>query len=391
MSSATSLDSLRQLSDVVPETADLAAIRAFGPRHVNLSAARITSAAQDEAHAELVDDALGWAQRTMSKGGNRRLAAMRAVERLSVEFARRIVETIEGRVSVELDPRLAFQKRPSLERARTTIAQLEEVGIGRERVLLKLPATWEGIEAAAKLEGDRIHCHMTLVFGMHQAAASADAGATVITPAVGRITDWHKKKDKVDGYPPAEDPGVIAAKRMYAYCQRHGYETAVMPGMFRSVDQALALAGCDLLSLPPKLLDLLSERSDPVARQLSADQRPGQGMEQLEVDASTFASMHSGDPLSTSKLSQGIKNLSWALVAQEKQLTDWISARQDRAAMTSAAALFKVWDYDGDGYIDREEWGGTDEVFNALDRNNDGRISLEEMAIGLGAPYKPGD
>jgi transaldolase len=178
---------------------------------------------------------------------------------------------------------------------------------------------------------------------------------------------------------------------MYAYYRRHGYETELMPGTFRSEAQATALAGCELLSLPPKLLELLRESSGTVERQLSPELGRSQGTERLAIDAAKFASLHASDPLATSKLSRGIKNLSWALVAQEKQLADWITARQDQAAMTSAAALFRVWDYDGDGYIDREEWGGTDEVFNALDVNNDGRISLEEMARGLGAPYKPSD
>ncbi|MBW2529454.1 MAG: EF-hand domain-containing protein [Deltaproteobacteria bacterium] len=326
----------------------------------------------------------------MGKGGNRKLAAMRAVERLSVVFTRHIADTIEGRISVELDARLAFQKRPTLERARTTVEQLAEAGVPAERVLVKLPATWESIQAASKLERDGVRCHLTLVFGMHQVAACADAGATVISPAVGRITDWHKKQDGVDGYGATNDPGVRAAWKVIRYVADHGYETAVMPGTFRSIDQALALAGCPLLSLPPKLLDLLGQSDDdaPTAEPASAAvETPGK----LEVDSGKFASMHAGDKLATTKLSQGIKNLSWALVGQEKQLVEWINNRQDRAAMTSAAALFRVWDYDNDGYIDREEWGGTDEVFNALDRNNDGRISLEEMAVGLGAPYEPED
>lgn len=383
------LDQLRQLAEVVPETADLPLIRSFQPRHVNLTAARITAAAQSEDHAELVDEALGWAQQKLDKGGNRKLAAMRAVERLSVVFARRIADTIEGRISLELDARLAFQKRPTLERARTTMEQLAEAGVPAERVLLKLPATWEGIQAAEKLQRDGTHCHLSLVFGIHQVATAADAGVTLISPAVGRITDWHKKQDGVEGYPADRDPGVRATEQMVAYLRHHGYASEVMPGMFRSTGQAIALAGCGLLTLPAKLLDLLAASSDEIASPPpSADAGPS-APDKLSMDAAAFARAHAADPLSKSKLSQGIKNLSWALVSQEKQLVDWISTRQDRAAMTSAAALFRVWDYDNDGFIDREEWGGTDEVFNALDRNNDGRISLEEMALGLGAPYEP--
>jgi transaldolase len=383
------LDELRKLSDVVPETADLPLIRSLQPRHVNLSASRITAAAQSEDHSELVVEALDWAQQQVGKGGNRKLAAMRAVERLSVVFAHRIAEAIEGRISIELDARLAFQRRASLERARTTMEQLVDAGVPAERILIKLPATWEGIQAAEKLERDGVHCHLTLVFGLHQAAAAADAGVTVLSPAVGRITDWHKKNDHVDGYAISADPGVKATRRMGDYLVRHGYPTELMPGMFRSIDQALALAGCPLLSLPTKLLDLLQEPGEALMARHPEAVDLAAAPDKLAVDSPTFANMHAADPLSTNKLSQGIKNLSWALVGQEKQLVEWIEAHQDRAAMTSAAALFRIWDYDNDGFVDREEWGGTDEVFNALDRNNDGRVSLEEMAIGLGAPYEP--
>lgn len=383
---ASKLDQLRQLSDVVLETADLSLIRSVRPHHVNLSAARITTAAQLEEHAALIDEALGWARRQVGKGGNRKLAAMRAVERLSVVFAHHVAAAIEGRVSIELDGRLAFQKRATLERARTTVEQLGEAGVPGERVLLKLPATWEGIQAAAKLEQEGVHCHLTLVFGSHQVAAAADAGVTVLSPAVGRITDWHRKNDGVDRYEASADPGVLTTKQMHRYLAARGYGTQLMPGTFRGIDQVLALAGCALLSIPPKLLELLETPADDVSRQLPDD---GDADEVPTIDAATFQKLHAADPVANAKLSQGVKNASWALVNQENQLAEWIATRQDRAALTSAAALFRVWDYDGDGYIDREEWGGTDEVFNALDRNNDGRLSLDEMALGLGAPYEP--
>ena len=291
-------------------------------------------------------------------------------------------------MSLELDARVAFQTNATVERARAAMAQLAEAGVPAERVLVKIPATWEGIQAAAKLEKEGIHCHATLVFGMHQAVACADAGITVVSPAVGRITDWHAKQAKVEDYPPADDPGVLGSVCMYHYLRRHGHRTELWPGTFRSAEQALALAGADGITLPPTLADELRARTGRIERRLEPSSAVAQGMDRLEVDAARFASMHSSDPVSSSKLAHGVKNLSWALVTQEKQLVDWITARQDQAALTSASALFKVWDYDGDGFIDREEWGGTDEVFNALDRNHDGRISLEEMAIGLGAPYK---
>ena len=383
------LEQLKALSALAVESADLAAIRRSGARDVNLGAARITAAAQAPAHAEIVEAALHWAQHEVGKGGNRKLAAIRAVERLGVEFARRALELVDGRVSLELDARIAFQTGPTVERARALLQQLGGAGISPERALIKIPATWEGIQAAAKLEQLGVHCHMTLVFGMHQAAACADACATVVSPAVGRITDWHAKQAKVEDFAPAEDPGVLTCVRMHHYLRRHGLRTELWPSTFRSAEQVLALAGCDGLSLPTALFDELGARTGQLERKLDPASTSAQGMDKLAVDAGKFSSMHTADPVSSGKLTQGVKNLSWAMVTQEKQLVEWITARQDAAAMSSAVALFRVWDYDGDGFIDREEWGGTDEVFNALDRNHDGRISLEEMATGLGAPFKP--
>ncbi|HZO11844.1 MAG TPA: transaldolase family protein [Polyangiaceae bacterium] len=385
MSDESTLARLRAHSELVPETADLELAKRFRARHVCLSAARITAAAQEPQHAAIVDEAVAWAQRAVGKGGNRKLVAMRAVERLGVEFARHLMAGIDGWISLEVDGRLAYKRRQTIERARELVTQLEEAGVPRDRVLLKIPATWEGIEAAQTLRNKSgIGCHMTLVFGMHQLAACAEADADVIAPAIGRITDWHKKKAGVEEYPPTEDPGVHAATAMQAYLDAHAHRSRLMPCTFRNLDQALALSGCHLLALPPKLFELLETRTG----EPSAVARPA-APDKFIVDAASFQAMNSADALSASKLSAGVKNMSWAVVSQEKQLVDWIEKRQDEAAETSTLALFRIWDYDGDGYIDREEWSGTEEVFNALDRDNNGRISLEEMAIGLGAPYKP--
>ncbi len=386
----TLLDKLRAHSEIIHETAELSVLRELGARHVSLSASRITAAAQLPEHAAIVDAAVAWAQKGIKKGGSRRLVAIHAVQRLTVAFAEAIAQVVEGRVSIEIDGRLAYKRRQTIEAGRAIIEQLQELGVGRERVLLKIPATLEGIEAARKLhEKDGIDSHITLVFGMHQLAAAADAGAALISPAVGRITDWHKKKDGVEGYPPDEDPGVVLAIAMYDYLSAHRYPSVLAPEMFRSFEQAVALAGCELLSLPPKLWSLLDANDHEVPLKVTA--RPERAPAKLELDAGRFNSMHAADEVALSKLAASLQNLSWAIVSQEKQLVEWIGKRQDEAAETSALALFRIWDYDGDGFIDREEWGGTEEVFNALDRDNNGRISLAEMAVGLGAPYKPED
>jgi len=384
------LDALKQVSEIVPETADVAVATRFGARDVNLSTGRITAAARQPNNEAIVDAAVLWAQRQVGKGGNRKLVAVRAVERLPLEFARAILGHVEGTVSLDVDGRLAFKRRQTIDRARAILEQLEGLGIDKSRILLKIPATWEGIEAARKLhEKNGVRCHMTLVFGMHQLAACADAGASVIAPAVGRITDFHKKRDGVDGYPPQTDPGVVAAMAMHDYLERHGYGSRLMPAMFRGAEQALALAGVEMLSLPTPLLDELASREGEVEARVGTPGAQSRGADKIAIDAASFKKLHAADDLSSSKLQSAVQNASWGYVSQEKQLGEWITKRQDVAAESSTLALFRIWDYDGDGYIDREEWNGTDEVFNALDRNNDGRISLEEMAVGLGAPYEP--
>jgi transaldolase len=386
----TLLKKLFALSEIVPETADLAVAAALPARHVNSSAAKITAAAQDPAHTAIVDAAVQWAQKDVGKGGNRKLVSMRAVERLAVEFTRALCDRVQGRVSVELDGRLAYQRRPTIDKARELVAQLGELGISKERVLVKIPATWEGIEAAKLLrEKSDIRCHLTLVFALHQAAACADAGAEVIAPSVGRISDWHKQKGNTATG--ADDPGVRAVWTMRDYMRTHGYETVVMPGTFRGLEQALALAGCEMISLPTPLIDDLRARHDDLEAAVDRHAPPSSAHERMSIDAGKFQSLHAADEMAQSKLNDGVRNLSFAVVSQQQQLGEWITKRQDEAAETSTLALFRIWDYDGDGYIDREEWNGTDEVFNALDRDKNGRITLEEMAIGLGAPHRPED
>ena len=366
MSSPSALQKLQELSTIVPDTADLARVRQLGATDVDLCASRINAAAQMPEHDDVVDATIAWAQRQVGKGGNRKLVAIRAVERLPLAFGLRMLAIVPGRVSVELDARQAYETASLVESALKLSEQFAEGGAEPDRVLVKTPATWEGIRAARKLEKKGVHCAMTLVFGLHQLAASADAGATAVAPAVGRISDWHRKKAGVERFEPTDDPGVQAAAQMYAYLRAHGYDTALMPGTFRGEDQALALAGCDYLVLPPRLLELLEADHGEVERRLGPELGAEAAPAKLELDKAGFAKMHADDALATRKLAGGVKNLIWARVSQQTQLVDWIECRQDRAAHASAIALFKVWDYD-----------------------NNGRLSLEEMAVGLGAPCRP--
>ncbi|MEM9694987.1 MAG: hypothetical protein AAGA56_20770, partial [Myxococcota bacterium] len=198
---------------------------------------------------------------------------------------------------------------------------------------------------------------------------------------------FHRKKSPERDLDLNTDPGLQAADEMRAYLAAHHPDATLMPGTFRGLEPALALAGFARLSLPPKLLALIDAESE---RPLSTREALPP-TDALHLDKAGFESAHRAHEVASAKLAGGVQNLNWAVVAQEKQLADWISARQDAAAERSTLALFRTWDYDGDGYIDREEWSGTEEVFNALDRNNDGRISLEEMALGLGAPPPPSE
>ncbi len=379
-------------SELVPETAELAVVDRLRARHVNLSLSKLTSAAQAPAHAHIVDDAVAWAQKSLKKGQNRKMAASIAAERIAIEFAQAFFERVPGRVSVEVDGRLAYQRRQTIDKARELVLYLEALGVAKERILVKLPATWEGIEAAKTLrEKSEIRCHATLVFGMHQVAACADAGVDIVSPAVGRIFDHHQKQSGGELTPGASDPGVLAALAMRDYLRTHGYETLVMPGTFRGIEQALALAGVELITLPPTLIDELASRHGELVAALDREAPPRMAPEKLTLDGESFKAIHAADELARTKLDDGVRNLSWAAVTQQQQLADWIGKRQDEATETSTLALFRNWDYDGDGFIDREEWNGSDKVFAALDRDNNGRISIEELAAGLGAPYRPKD
>jgi transaldolase len=380
------LEKLVALTEIVPESAELGLLASLPARSVSLTASRINEAAQDPAHGPIVEAAVQWAQRQVGKGGNRKLAAMKAADRLGIEFVRAIAERVPGHVCVELDGRLAYQKRATIDRARELVAQLEELGVAKERLIVKLPATLEGIEAA-KVLGTKsdIRCMMTLVFGIHQVAASADAGAYAIAPSVSRFSDSPKSAPAV---PASEDPGVQATLAMRDYLRTHGYPTRVAPCAFRSAEHVLALAGVDSITLAPTLIEELRRRTDDLELGAPhAASRPS-AVERLTVDAAAFNRLHSGDSLATTRLQEGIRNLGFAVVAQQQQLGEWIASRQNEAAVDSTMAFFNVWDFDGDGYIDREEWNGTDAVFNALDRDKDGRISVEELAVGLGAPSR---
>jgi transaldolase len=388
----TLLEQLSQMTVVVADTGDINAIRKFKPRDATTNPSLIMAAAQMKEYAQVVDDALRWAKKDAGEGAGKDAVVRRAIDRLSVEFGLRILGIVAGRVSTEVDARLSFDTQATIEKARTLIGQYEAAGANRQRVLIKIASTWEGIKAAEVLEKEGIHCNLTLLFGMHQAVACAEAGVTLISPFVGRILDWYKKSTGKSGYEAHEDPGVLSVTRVYNYFKHYGHKTEVMGASFRNLGEITELAGCDLLTIAPNFLEDLSKTQDALPRKLDPENAKGMAIDRIALDETTFRKMHAADKMASDKLEEGIQGFTKAIVALEKQLGERLDAlgSPERAAAKSEVAqrLFQVYDMDGDGFITREEWGGADAVFDALDLDRDGRITPEELAAGLGAAFR---
>ncbi len=291
------LESLRHVSLVVADTGDIEAVARWKPQDATTNPSLLLASAEDPRYRHLVDAAIREARGDTAA----------AMDGLFVQFGREILKHVAGRVSTEVDARLSFDEHGSIARARRLVHLYEKHGSPRERVLIKLAATWEGIRAADKLEREGIHCNMTLLFSFAQAVACAEAGVTLISPFVGRIYDWHRAARKVDDIPIAEDPGVASVTRIYNYYKKHGYKTQVMGASFRKTDQIIALAGCDLLTIAPDLLDKLSKASGTVERRLSMETAIRSGGDKIAMDEKTFRWMHNEDPMATDKLAEGIR------------------------------------------------------------------------------------
>lgn len=314
---ASLLDQLTQMTVVVADTGDFKSIEKFRPRDATTNPSLITAAAQMPEYAAIVDEAVRWAQ---AQGGAREAVITNALDRLAVEFGRRILEIIPGRVSTEVDARLSFDTQGTVDKARKLIGWYEAAGVDRTRILVKIASTWEGIRAAEVLEREGIHCNLTLLFGLHQAIACAEAGVTLISPFVGRILDWYKKHTGREGYAPHEDPGVVSVTRIYEYYKRHGHATEVMGASFRNVGEITELAGCDLLTISPQLLAELAGTEGTLPKKLDADAARALDIPRIAMDEAAFRAMHAADPMATDKLAEGIEGFSKALVQAEKLL-----------------------------------------------------------------------
>jgi transaldolase len=316
---------LQQLADmtvVVSDTGDFNAIQKYKPRDATTNPSLIMAASQMGAYSSVVDEALAWAKKAAGNDATKDAVVKQAIDRLSVEFGLRILKIIDGRVSTEVDARLSYDTQASIEKARTLIKQYEAAGTSRERVLIKLASTWEGIRAAEILEREGIHCNMTLLFGLHQAVASAEARATLISPFVGRILDWFKKSTGKDAYPAAEDPGVKSVTTIYNYYKHFGYKTVVMGASFRNLGEIKELAGCDLLTIAPKFLEELSTTEGDLPRKLDPEKAKSLKIERVTVDEATFRKMHAADSMASDKLDEGIKDFIKAMESLEKVLGD---------------------------------------------------------------------
>ena len=295
---ASKLDQLRALSTVVADTGDMQAIKAFKPTDSTTNPSLILKAAQLPAYANLVDEAVNWGRKTKAAAGA-------VTDRLAVNFGAELTRIVPGRVSTEVDADLSFDTQAAIAKARAPIADYKGRGIGKDRILIKLAATWEGIEAARVLQKEGVDCNMTLIFSLAQAIACADAGAFLISPFVGRILDWHVKAGG-GPYTAETDPGVVSVRGIYAYYKAYGIQTVVMGASFRNTGEIEALAGCDRLTISPQLLEQLAKDEGALPAKLSPTMA-GKAPAKMALDEKAFRWIMNEDAMATEKLSDGIR------------------------------------------------------------------------------------
>lgn len=315
------LDQLKTMTRVVADTGDFRSIQQFKPQDATTNPSLVQAAAQMPEYADVVQGALSWAQQHLP-GASREQQAAAALDQLAVEFGLRILDIIPGRVSTEVDARLSFDTAATIEKAHAIIAKYEERGQSRERILIKIASTWEGIRAAEQLEREGIRCNLTLLFGIHQAVACAEAGVRLISPFVGRILDWYLKDTGRTSYPAAEDPGVVSVTQIFHYYKHFDYATEVMGASFRNIGEITELSGCDLLTIAPKLLKELAETRAPLARKLDAAVSKTQQLSRIPMTEADFRAAHTQNRMANEKLAQGIADFSKAIIGVEQLLKD---------------------------------------------------------------------
>ncbi|MCP9928136.1 transaldolase [Cyanobium sp. CH-040] len=382
---ANLLDQLAAMTVVVADTGDIDAIKQFTPRDATTNPSLILAAAQIPTYQELIDRSLRESRELIGSDAGADAVVREALDEICVTFGKEILKIVPGRVSTEVDARLSYDTEATIAKARRIIELYGQAGIGRERVLIKVASTWEGIRAAEELEKEGIHCNLTLLFSFAQAVAAAEAGVTLISPFVGRILDWYKKSTGREHYPGAEDPGVVSVTQIFNYYKTYGYKTEVMGASFRNTEEIIELAGCDLLTISPALLNELRSTDGVLERRLNPfDPAPTEA--QIHLDEERFRAMLAADPMATEKLDEGIRGFCKAIETLEAQLAHRLAELEGGAAFGHAVhEIFLLNDLDGDGCITREEWLGSDAVFDALDTDKDGRLAPDDVRGGLGA------
>jgi transaldolase len=319
------LESLRRHTTVVSDTGDIEAIKTYLPQDATTNPSLLLKAAQMPQYRTLVDEALRWSEKAP---GDRAARTMAFMDKLAVNFGGEILKIIPGRVSTEVDASFSFDTEGTIAKARALIDLYRQQGIDRERILIKVGSTWEGIRAAEQLERDGIHCNMTLLFSFAQAVACAEAGVTLISPFVGRIYDYYLKDKGVKDIPISEDPGVASVVRIYNHYKKFDYKTQVMGASFRKADQIVELAGCDLLTISPELLAELKGRAGDLPRKLSPDIAKSTPGERIHLDEKTFRFQHNEDAMATDKLADGIRRF----YADARKLEKYAETLVTRAA-----------------------------------------------------------
>jgi len=304
---SSQLEQLKQYTIVVSDTGDIGAINKFKPQDATTNPSLIFKAAGMAEYAHLVDDAVKYAKGDLSL----------AMDKVAVNFGVEITKIVPGYVSTEVDARLSFDTDATIIKARQLIALYKEAGVDKSRILIKIAATWEGIKAAEVLEKEGITCNLTLIFSLAQAIACAEADCTLISPFVGRIMDWYKKSEGVDGYAAKDDPGVKSVAEIYNYYKKHGHKTIVMGASFRNVDEIIQLAGCDRLTIAPALLDKLCASTEVVHQALNTYDVKGMDIPKIDMHETTFRWMLNEDAMATEKLAEGMRGFAADIVKLE--------------------------------------------------------------------------
>jgi len=315
------LEQLKKYTLVVADTGDFESIKNYKPIDATTNPSLIFAATRDERYQHLVKEAIAYGQK---QGNTNPEKISETMDRLAVNFGLEILKIVPRRVSTEVDARLSFDTAGSITKARKLINMYEENGISREKILIKLASTWEGIKAAEELEKEEIHCNLTLLFSKAQAIGCAEARVKLISPFVGRIYDWHKKERGVDHISGYKDPGVQSVREIFAYYKKFGYDTEVMGASFRNIEEIQELAGCDLLTISPKLLEELYNTEGLLEKKLDPEDAKQANIERISIDENTFRWMHNEDAMATEKLAEGIRKFTVDILRLEEEIAKLI-------------------------------------------------------------------